>query len=263
MSDHPSFKVLIVGGGCAALEAAFRLQRVAEGKVDTTILAPDKHFATQALAVLVPFAAGHVPHEPLAGMASAAGAGLRRGRLASVDTAEHRVLTDEGDAIGYDALLIAAGAVKHAPYPHGLAFGTPGTEERMHGLVQDLEGGYVRRIAFVVPDGASWPVPLYELALMTAERAYDMGESCELTLATPEESPLGMFGADASRALSARLAQSGVATLTGVHVDVPRAGVIELHPGDDQLSVDRIVSLPQLDGPAVEGLPRDAQGFIE
>jgi sulfide:quinone oxidoreductase len=54
-----------------------------------------------------------------------------------------------------------------------------------------------------------------------------------------------------------------VATLTGVHVDVPRAGVIELHPGDDQLSVDRIVSLPQLEGPAVEGLPHDAQGFLE
>jgi sulfide:quinone oxidoreductase len=144
-----------------------------------------------------------------------------------------------------------------------MTFGHPGTEERMHGLIQDLEAGYVRRIAFVVPDGASWPVPLYELALMTAERAYDMGQNCALTLATPEESPLGMFGADASRALSVRLAQSGVATLTGVHVDVPRAGVIELHPGDDRLSVDRIVSLPQLEGPAVEGLPRDAQGFLE
>ena len=72
-----------------------------------------------------------------------------------------------------------------------------------------------------------------------------------------------MFGADASRALAARLAQAGVATLTGVHVDAPRAGVIELHPGDDQLSVDRIVSLPQLEGPAVEGLPRNAQGFLE
>jgi len=263
MSDHPSFKVLIVGGGCAALEAAFRLQRVAEDKVDTTILAPDEHFVTQAFAVLVPFAAGHTPHESLAGMASAAGARHRRGRLASVGSANHRVLTDEGETIDYDALLIAVGAVKHAPYPHVLTFGHPGTEERMHGLIQDLEAGYVRRIAFVVPGGASWPVPLYELALMTAERAYDMGQNCALTLATPEESPLGMFGADASRALSVRLARSGVATLTRVHVDVPRAGVIELHPGDDRLSVDRIVSLPQLEGPAVEGLPRDAHGFLE
>lgn len=263
MSEHPSFKVLIVGGGCAALEAAFRLQRVAEGKVDTTILAPDEHFVTQAFAVLVPFAAGHTPHESLSGMALAADARYRRGRLVSVDSANHQVLTDEGETIGYDALLIAVGAVKHAPYRHVVTFGYPGTEERMHGLIQDLEAGYVRRIAFVVPDGASWPVPLYELALMTAERAYDMGQNCSLTLATPEESPLGMFGTDASRALAARLAQSGVATLAGVHVDVPRAGVIGLHPGDDQLSVDRVIALPELEGPAVEGLPHDRQGFLE
>src|SRR5690242_5890686 len=140
MPDSPSFKVLIVGGGCAALEAAFRLQRVAPGLVDTTILAPNEHFATQALAVLVPFAAGHTPHESLAGMTSAAGARLRRGRLASVDPGERRVLTDDGEAIRYDALLVAVGAVKRAPYPHAVAFGGPGGEEHMHGLIQDLEG---------------------------------------------------------------------------------------------------------------------------
>src|SRR4051794_28104519 len=84
MSDSPAFKVLIAGGGCAALEAAFRLQHVGEGRVDTTILAPDEYFATLAFAVLMPFAAGDVPHESLADLASAAGARLRRGRLASV-----------------------------------------------------------------------------------------------------------------------------------------------------------------------------------
>jgi sulfide:quinone oxidoreductase len=90
-----------------------------------------------------------------------------------------------------------------------------------------------------------------------------MGRNCALTLATPEETPLELFGGDASRALAARLAQSGVATLTDVHVDVPHARVIELHPGGDRVTVDRIVSLPQLEGPAVEGLPHDAQGFLE
>ena len=98
---------------------------------------------------------------------------------------------------------------------------------------------------------------------MTAERAYDMGQNCALTMATPEESPLGLFGPGASRALAARLAHAGVASLTGVHVLVPRPGVIELHPGGQRLSVDRIVSLPQLKGPAVEGLPRDARGFLD
>jgi sulfide:quinone oxidoreductase len=261
-SDTRPLKVLIVGGGCAALEAAFRLQRIAGERVDTTILAPDEHLVTHALEVLVPFAAGHVPQEPLAALASDAGARLRRGRMISVDPARHRVLTGEGEEIVYDALLIAVGAVKRAPWSHVLAFGSPGAEERMHGLVQDLEAGYIRRIAFVVPVGASWPVPLYELALMAGERAYDMGLSTELTVVTDEAEPLEVFGREASRALAERLAQAGVAVRTGVRAHVPRFGLVELHPGDEQLTVDRIVTLPATDGPNVRGLPGDARGFL-
>ena len=262
MSDSRPSKVLIVGGGCAALEAAFHLQRVAGDRVDTTILAPNEYFATQALAVLAPFGAGHVPHEPLAGLASDAGARLRRDHMVSVDAAGHEVLTRDGERIPYDALLVAVGAVQQRPWPHVLTFGTAGAGERMHGLVQDLEEGYVRRIAFLVPARASWPVPLYELALLAADRAYEQCQHCDLVLATAEDSPLGLFGAEPSRALADRLAQTGVTLLTGVHVDVPAARLVELHPGGRRLSVDRIVTLPVLEGPAVEGLPRDAHGFL-
>src|SRR5918912_3212178 len=99
MHERSAFRVLIIGGGSAALEAAFRLQRVAEGRTDTTILAPDHDFATHAMAVLVPFAAGDVPRESLAGLASQAGARLRRGRMASVDPDAHEVMTTDGEAI--------------------------------------------------------------------------------------------------------------------------------------------------------------------
>ena len=34
--------------------------------------------------------------------------------------------------------------------------------------VADLEEGYSKRVAFVVPDGVYWPLPAYELALVTA-----------------------------------------------------------------------------------------------
>jgi sulfide:quinone oxidoreductase len=262
MSDTRPLNVLIAGGGAAALEAAFGLQRLAGDRADVTILAPDELFATQALAVLVPFAAGHTPHEPLTRIASDAGARLRRGRMASVDADAHQVMTAEGELIPYDVLLIAIGAVKRDPYPHVLTFGSPGAEERMHGLVQDLEDGYVRRIAFVVPPDTSWPMPLYELALMAAERAYDVSAHCDLMLLTAEEAPLALFGSQASRALEVRLADAGVALLTGVRVDVLKRGLIELHPGHEQLSVDRVITLPRLEGPAVQGLPADARGFV-
>jgi sulfide:quinone oxidoreductase len=261
MRDSPNYKVLIAGGGSAALEAAFRLQRVAEDRVDTTILAPDEEFATQAMAVLIPFAAGDVPHEPVAGLALQAGARLRRGRLASVDAEAHQVVTTDAETIDYDALLIAVGGVQRVSPRHVLAFGAPGTEERMHGLVQDLETGFVRRIAFVVPAGATWPVPLYELALMAADRAYEMCLDPKLTLVTWERAPLELFGAEASGALAARLAERGIAVVTDVQAEIPAAGVVELQPGE-RLAVDRVVTLPVLDGPAVDGLPHDADGFL-
>jgi sulfide:quinone oxidoreductase len=37
-----------------------------------------------------------------------------------------------------------------------------------------VEDGYVKRVAFVVPSQASWSLPIYELALTMAERAFDM-----------------------------------------------------------------------------------------
>lgn len=67
------------------------------------------------------------------------------------------MLTTDGATIGYDALLIAVGGIQRAPARHVLTFGLPGSEERMHGLVQDLEAGFVRRIAFVVPLRVTWP----------------------------------------------------------------------------------------------------------
>ena len=119
---------------------------------------------------------------------------MRAGTLVSVDSAAREVRLSDGETLSYDALLIAVGGIQRSPYPHALAFGTPESEERMHGLIQDLEGGYIKRVAFVVPPAASWPLPIYELALMTAERAFDMCVDVELTLVTSEPSPLALFG---------------------------------------------------------------------
>ena len=168
--------VLIAGGGPAALEAALRLRRVGSGLVATTLLAPEADFTYRPLSVLDPFAAGGAPAYPLTRVAADAGAALRPGTLASVDAAAHVARTAEGDAIPYDVLLVAVGAVATRPFELATTFTGGAREiEAVHGLVQDVEGGYTRRTAFVVPDGATWPLPLYELALMLADRAYEMG----------------------------------------------------------------------------------------
>ena len=132
----------------------------------------------------------------------------------------------------------------------------------MHGLIQDLEDGYIKRIAFVVPSAASWPLPIYELALMTAERAFDMCVDVELTLVTSEPSPLALFGEDVSRDVARRLAAAGIAVKSRADAEMPRRNALELHPSGERLEVDRVVTVPVLDGPAIDGLPHDAGGFL-
>jgi sulfide:quinone oxidoreductase len=255
--------VLIVGGGPAALEAALALHRLAGEQVRTILLAPESNLTYRPMSVLAPFAAGGAPVYPMEQMAADAGFTHLRGRLARVDAAAHTVTTVAGEQIGYDALLIASGARPVEPFPAATAFtGSLSDQERLHGIVQDVEEGYLHRIAFVVPSGASWPLPLYELALMLAERAFQMGAHAELHLVTPEHAPLDIFGPDASREVAALLDAAEIKLHTAATPEIIQRGRLEVRPGGPVLDVERIVSLPRLAGPAIEGLPANPGGFL-
>jgi sulfide:quinone oxidoreductase len=262
MGERAPRDVLIAGAGRAGLEAMLGLHRIAGPRARVTLLAPDQDFVNHALDVMLPFVAAHAPHMALTALAAAGGAELRQGRVTAVEPGAHRVITDAGEPIAYDSLLLAIGAVQRRPTPHTVCFGSGDSPEAMHGLIQDVEAGYVRRIAFVMPAGATWPVPLYELALMTAERAFDQCQPCELTLLTGEQSPLALFGAATSAALSSRLQHAGISVRTAVDVAVLPHGRLEIDGGAERLVVDRVVTVAQLAGPALPGLEHDADGFL-
>jgi sulfide:quinone oxidoreductase len=131
----------------------------------------------------------------------------------------------------------------------------------MHGLIQDLEDGYIKRVAFVVPPGSSWSLPVYELALMTAERAFDMCVNVEFTLITHERAPLGIFGPETARDVEHLLETVGVAIRSGVDADMS-SGAIDLRPTGERIDVDRVVTVPVLSGPMIDGLPHDHAGFL-
>jgi sulfide:quinone oxidoreductase len=254
--------VLIVGGGPAALEAALRLHRIAGERVATTVLAPDTDFTYRPLSVLEPFAAGRAWSYPLARFAADAAFTHRRGTLARVHAAEHAVETTDGERIGYDVLLVATGAVPATPYSHVTVFsGTAADAEALHGLVQDVEGGYTRSVAFIMPPGGTWPLPLYELALMFAERAFEMNVDVQLHVVTPEVAPLGLFGTEAAREVEALLKTAGIVLHTSTRVEEVGPGRVRLGR-DGELKVERVVTLPRLEGPAIDGLPSDAGGFL-
>jgi sulfide:quinone oxidoreductase len=255
--------VVIAGGGVAALESAIALRDLAGDSVKHTKLAPEDDFVFKPLSVTEPFALGDAQHLPLKKFAGDLGVDLVRDGLESVSPGSHLARTQGGEEIRYDKLIVATGAVREEPYEHATTFRGQEDSEMLHGLVQDVEDGYAKRIVFVVPTGVTWSLPLYELALMTARRAYEMSlDDVDLTFATPEERPLAVFGPGSSDEVRDLLEHAGFTLHCGTHAEVPRKGSVVLHPGGDEIRCDRIVTLACLRGHAIRSLPSDEDGFL-
>jgi sulfide:quinone oxidoreductase len=255
-------RVVIAGGGVAGLEALIALRALARDRVALTLLAPQYDFVIRALSVEDPFAHPTPRHYPLARISADHGATFRREALRAVRPDAATVTTGSGEEIAYDSLLVAVGAQPQPAFEHVTTFRGLQDVEAMHGLIQDVEGGWSKEIAFVVPSGVTWPLPLYELALMTAERAASVGMEVAITIVTPEEAPLGIFGGAASGAVSDLLRDADIAWHGSAHVGEVRGGVVRGPGGAEIARAQRIVTLPRLTGPVVDGLPTDPDGFI-
>ncbi len=259
-SPKQSFDVLIAGGGVAALEGALALRELAGDRVRIALLAPDSVFVYRPARVREPFGYAAARTYPLAELARDIGVELVADRFRSLDAGQSVVHTEQGKELSYDALLLAIGAQLRPAFSHGLAIDDSRIDEQLHGLIQDVEGGYVHSIAFVAPPVMAWPLPVYELALMTARRAYEMESEVAITIVTPEDAPLAVFGDKVSVEVGRLLKQNGITTLTSAHASIPEAGTVLVHPGDRTLKVDRVVALPQLYGPSTPGVPGGAEG---
>jgi sulfide:quinone oxidoreductase len=263
MTTNDATNVIVAGGGVAAIEAMLALRDIAGDRVSITLVAPQEDFHYRPLSVGEPFALGHALSLPLATIARDVGAEIRQDALAEVDADAHTVRLESGEALSYDALLVAVGARRVPALQHVQTFRGQEDSEAVHGLIQDLEGGYSGRIVFVVPAGVVWALPIYELALMTAQRAYEMSlTDIELTIVTPEERPLGIFGHGASDDVERMLDEAGIALETSSRAEVPGTGTVILHPHGKVLEADRIVALPVTTAVLIDGLPRDRDGFI-
>ena len=262
-STHTPLKVVIAGGGVAGLEAALALRELAGDRIATTLLAPAQEFVYRPMSVREPFAYSAAHHYPLDEITRDIGVEFVRDAFKWLDP-DHRVVhTDAGERLEYDALLLALGAVLRPRFSHAITLDDSRIDEQLHGLIQDIEGGYVHKLAFISPTPMPWPLPLYELALMTARRAYDMNVDLSVTLATPEDAPLAIFGSEASSAVARLLEENQILFIPSAHCETPAPGHVSTNPGSRQLQVDRVIALPELFGPSVPGVPLQADnGFI-
>jgi len=254
----PPARVVIAGGGVATLETLLALRDLAGERVSITLVAPHLTFASSATAVARVFARGHPRRVELSEIADE----LVCDSVAEVDPDAHRIRCASGDVLGYDHLVLAVGARAHPAWSRGITFGEDPAEEALHYLLDEIERGFVTRVAFVVPGGIVWPLPLYELALMTARQAWSMGmDRVRFTLVTPEERPLGVFGRAPSEAVGQLLDGCGIEFIGSTYASVDQC-YVQLDPAGRQLSGARVVSPPVLSGPDLPGVPADPSGFI-
>lgn len=259
---RPPAQVLIAGGGVGAVEAALALRALAGERVRVTLISPDPVFHYRPAATLEAFDDRPPLKYDLKAIVADLGAEYHAGAIESVASERRTVRTTAGARLGYDALILATGARAVASIPGALTFRDQRDVHRIRRVLAELEAGAVRRVVFAVPSGCSWPLPMYELALLCAARAHEHGVEAELSLVSSEPAPLALFGTDASRLLGGLLADRDVrfvpsAAATGVRRD----GALMLQ-FDGAIAADRVVAAPELRGRRITGVPASWWGFV-
>jgi sulfide:quinone oxidoreductase len=262
MNGAGSAKVLIIGGGVGALEAALALENLAGDRVEVEICAARSDFVYRPFAVGEPYGASRVLRYDLEQLTRRFGAQFRLDNVTAVDPARRCAATHDGEEIPYDHLIVACGSRLLWSIPGATTFWGVADEGEVGEVVSRLREGRLRRLVFTIPAGHGWALPAYELALLAATEMERVGVSgTHLTIVTPEDGPLVIFGRRASDQVGELLAEQGIEVITGTTPVKFEHGALSIVPGEE-IEADAVIALPRLEGRQIGGLPYGADGFI-
>jgi sulfide:quinone oxidoreductase len=270
MSEH---RTLILGGGIAGLEALLAIRDLAGERTELTLAAAEPEFTYKPLIVEEPFTYQPAERHELEPAVRELGARFVHGVARAVRPDAHAVVLAQGEGydfgytgeLAYDLLVVCVGGRARATYEHAVTFRfrSLGDPLEVDDLIARAEAHPSRTLAFVVPPGVTWSLPLYELALLTRRRAEESGRrDLRLAVLTPEASPLILFGRPASEAVAELLRARGIDFRGGASVRESDDGRLEVTPGTDPIDAGAVAALPVIEGPRLPGLPCDEHGFI-
>ena len=252
-------RVVIAGGGVAALEALLALTEIAPDHVAIELVSPKREMTFRALSVAEPFGLSESGQVDMAAAATERGAKFREDMIDTVSPGHVKLRS--GERLRFDSLLLTTGSQPIQTLPGALEFGgTEGVPE-FRELLFELAQEKIAGLAFVVPRGVHWSLPLYELALMTAARCAALGIDPEIHLVTIEGRPLRLFGPAVSDHVEALLDQAGITLHVGTEALAVHPRRLLLAPLG-ALAVDRVVAIPRRRAPHITGVPRGKGGFI-
>ena len=255
--------MLIAGGGFGAVEAMLALRALAPERVRVTLISASPVLAYKPAATTESFDETPPRTYDLQAIAADVGASFRLDRLEAVASHDHSVRLDVLCFPGLRRPRARGGRPPHqvdtgradVPRPAGGAAHPPPRRA-------NCAPGSSTASSLPCQHGCSWPLPLYELALLTATHLQEHGAAGEVVLVSPEITPLQVFGAQASRLVADLLAERGVRFIgESDPQSVEHDGALLLGSGGS-LDADCVVAVPELRGPRITGVPTDAWGFI-
>lgn len=260
--DPGAPKLIIAGGGVAALEAALAVRNLAGERITTEMWAPRREFVYRPFSVGEPYGVASILRYDLAALAEACGASFHLGGVASVDAEARRFFTRDGEPHPYDFLLLCPGTRMLWSVPGAVTFWGVADEGGVGSVVRRLRTGTLRDVVFTMPGGSSWALPLYELALLGAGVLAKSGiADAKVTVITPEGAPLQLFGRAVAEQMAGLLEEQGIELIAGTHPVGFERGRLEIAPGEP-IETEAVVSLPRLEGRRIDGVPHDDEGFV-
>ena len=150
-------RVVVAGGGIAALEVLAGLRALAGERVTSTLVAPVTGFSFRPLSTAVPFTFRGERTRTLAELASGLGARFVHDGLTLVDESRDRILTGDGDFLPYDALVMAVGSrpSREEAAARTWARGREGTTLFTH-LLPPATERYLSELSRVLRPGGRW-----------------------------------------------------------------------------------------------------------
>src|SRR5687768_12633636 len=272
MTSTPRIQVL--GGGFAALEAAFLLRMRVGDQAAIRLVSDNDHFLFRPNSIYVPF--GTDPASLLVGLRKPLAKrriNFEHGSVAEVDPDARFVTLTDGQRFGYDKLVIATGADTHAEEIPGLEehAATIWTSDSMLGVRRRFEQardrarrGERQRILFLVPPNNKCSGPLYEIVMMleTWLRRQGVRDTVDITWSTYEHGFIQAFGPRLHDLVEGEFRERGIDGHIEEVVAEVRAGEVRYADGSVR-GFDHLIAFPPyVAAVRYDGLPADERGFL-
>jgi sulfide:quinone oxidoreductase len=254
-------KVLIAGAGLGGIEAALALDDLAGDLVDVELCDTRSEFVFRPFVMAEPYGAVRSFRYELESLARRCGATFRPGTVDTVDAERRRLVFEDGERIAYDHLIVATGSRMQWAVPGAVTF-WGANEGQVSEVIAGLRGGRLRRFVLTMPAGYSWALPLYEMALFAVTELEKAGNGqTRVTVVTPEDMPLEVFGQRAAVKVDALLRERGIEVITAAHPMKFEEGRLRVAPAR-VVDADAVISMPRFEGRSPDGVPHDGEGFV-